>query len=92
MAPPFPKPKRKPADDKAKKRIFIRRKVCRFCADTKLKADYKETGLLKHFISERGKLIPRRITGNCAKHQRQVATAIRRARMIALMPFVVTGK
>ena len=92
MPPPLPRPKRKPADDKAKKRIFIRRKVCRFCADTKVKPDYKETGLLKHFISERGKLIPRRITGNCAKHQRQVATAIRRARMIALMPFVVTGK
>jgi small subunit ribosomal protein S18 len=92
MAPPFPRPKRKPVDEKAKKRIFVRRKVCRFCADPKVQADYKEAALLRHFVSERGKLVPRRITGNCALHQRQVATAIRRARMIALIPFAVTGK
>jgi len=92
MPPPFLKPKRKPVDDKVKKRMFVRRKVCRFCADSSVRADYKEAGLLRHFISERGKMIPRRITGNCARHQRQVATAVQRARMIALMPFAVTGK
>ena len=92
MPPPFLKPKRKPVDEKVKKRMFVRRKVCRFCADPGVHADYKEAGLLRHFISERGKMIPRRITGNCARHQRQVATAVRRARMIALMPFAVTGK
>lgn len=92
MPPRMPKPTRKAADDKTKKRMFVRRKICRFCADPKVQPDYKEVGLLRHFISERGKIIPRRITGNCARHQRYVATAIRRARMIALMPFVVTGK
>ena len=92
MAPPMPRPKRKPVDDKVKKRVFVRRKVCRFCADTTVHANYKEPGLLRHFISERGKMIPRRITGNCARHQREVATAVRQARMIALMPFAVTGK
>jgi small subunit ribosomal protein S18 len=88
----MPRPKRKPVDEKVKKRVFMRRKVCRFCADTAVRANYKEAGLLRHFISERGKMIPRRITGNCARHQREVATAIRQARMIALMPFAVTGK
>jgi len=88
----MPKPKRKAVEDKTKKRMFVRRKICRFCADPKVQVDYKEVGLLRHCISERGKIIPRRITGNCALHQRYVSTAIRRARMIALMPFVVTGK
>jgi len=75
-----------------RRRGFGRRKVCRFCAEPNLVADYKDPQLLKYFITERGKIIPRRISGNCAKHQRQVALAIKRSRMIALIPFTVTGK
>jgi small subunit ribosomal protein S18 len=79
-------------DDKGdKKRSVGRRKQCKFCGDNNLKIDYKDQALLKYFITDRGKLVPRRISGNCAKHQREIATAIRRARMIALMPFAVTG-
>ncbi len=76
----------------ARKRGFTRRKVCRFCADKNVPIDYKDPQTLKYFITDRGKIIPRRISGNCAKHQRKVAVAIKRARMIALMPFTVTGK
>jgi len=67
---------------------FQRRKVCRFCVDKSLIITYKNSGTLQYFITERGKIIPRRISGNCAKHQRQVARAIKRARNIAIMPFV----
>src|SRR6266404_5841149 len=77
---------------KARKRGFARRKVCRFCADKNVGIDYKDPQTLKYFITDRGKIIPRRISGNCATHQRKVGTAIKRARMIALMPFTVTGK
>lgn len=73
---------------KGKRRTFHRRKVCRFCADSTLEINYKETKTLKYFITERGKIIPRRITGTCAKHQRGLTTAIKRARTIALMPYV----
>jgi small subunit ribosomal protein S18 len=68
-------------------RGFGRRKVCRFCADRNLKVDFKDQGTLKYFVTERGKIIPRRISGNCAKHQREVATAIKRARGVALLPY-----
>ena len=71
---------------------FGRKKVDRFLADSSLVIDYKDPQLLKNFITERGKIIPRRISGNNAKHQRQVALAIKRARILALMPFTVTGK
>ena len=71
------------------RRGFGRRKVCRFCADKTLKVDYKDQGQLKYFLTERGKIIPRRISGNCAKHQREVATAIKRARMLAILPYTV---
>lgn len=64
-----------------------KRKVCRFCADSALLIDYKDANLLKYFISDRGKIVPRRISGNCALHQRAVTTAIKRARNIALMPY-----
>ena len=70
-------------------RGFGRRKVCRFCADKELKVDYKDQGQLKYFLTERGKIIPRRISGNCAKHQREVATAVKRARMLAILPYTV---
>ncbi len=66
---------------------FIRKKVCRFCSDESLVIDYKEIRTLKNFVTERGKIIPRRIYGNCAKHQRQLTEAIRRARQIALLPY-----
>jgi small subunit ribosomal protein S18 len=69
-----------------------RRKVCRFCADNKIRIDYKDPHMLRYFITERGKIIPRRISANCAKHQRKVSEAIKRARTIALMPFTVTGQ
>ena len=66
---------------------FGRKKVCRFCAEKGLKVDYKDQGTLKYFVTERGKIIPRRISGNCAKHQRQVATAIKQARGLAMIPY-----
>jgi small subunit ribosomal protein S18 len=64
--------------------------VCRFCADSSLSIDYKNNKTLKYFITERGKIIPRRISGTCAKHQRALTLAIKRARAIALLPFVGT--
>jgi small subunit ribosomal protein S18 len=68
-----------------------KRKVCRFCADSELQIDYKDANQLKYFISDRGKIVPRRISGNCALHQRAVTTAIKRARNIALMPYTSGG-
>ncbi len=70
-----------------RRRGFGRRKICRFCADKSLVIDYKDPQVLKHFITDRGKIVPRRISGNCAKHQRQLTRAIKRARILALMPF-----
>jgi len=70
-------------------RGFGRRKVCRYCADKNLKVDYKNAADLKYFVTERGKIVPRRISGNCARHQREVATAIKRGRQVALLPFTV---
>ena len=64
-----------------------RRKVCAFCVDKVDDIDFKETSRLRRYITERGKIVPRRISGNCAKHQRQVTIAIKRARHVALMPF-----
>ncbi|MBR0416641.1 MAG: 30S ribosomal protein S18 [Firmicutes bacterium] len=64
-----------------------RKKVCQFCADKESVVDYKDVETLKKFVSERGKILPRRITGTCAMHQRAVTTAIKRARTVALMPF-----
>ena len=63
-----------------------RRKVCTFCVDKVEVIDYKDVAKLRRFITERGKILPRRISGNCAKHQRQVTLAIKRARNIALLP------
>ena len=76
-------------DEGGGRRGFGRRKVCRFCADKALKVDYKDQGQLKYFLTERGKIIPRRISGNCAKHQREVATAVKRGRMLAILPYTV---
>lgn len=84
MAIAKPRPRRK------KRRVFHRRKVCRFCADQSLVIDYKDPKSLKYFITERGKIIPRRISGTCAKHQRGLTHAIKRARTIALLPYAGT--
>ena len=64
-----------------------RKKVCVFCGDKNGTIDYKDVNKLKRYVSERGKILPRRITGNCAKHQRALTVAIKRARHIALMPY-----
>ena len=64
-----------------------RRRGCGFCADEGLTIDYKDPQALKYFITERGKIVPRRISGACAKHQRELTVAIKRARHIALLPF-----
>lgn len=69
-----------------KKRPFPRRKVCRFCADKQQNIDYKDPRTLRYFITERGKIVPRRISGNCSKHQREITEAIKRARNLALLP------
>jgi small subunit ribosomal protein S18 len=68
-----------------------RRKVCRFCADKTLAVDYKDVRTLQSFITEGGKIVPSRTSGNCAKHQRQLAIAIKRARVLALLPFSTLG-
>ncbi len=75
-------------DNRKKKRIFHRRKICRFCADSTIVIDYKDSKTLRYFTTERGKIIPRRISGTCAKHQRKLTLEIKRARMIALLPYV----
>ncbi len=69
------------------RRRYSRRKVCRFCADKSLSIDYKDVRTLRNFVSERGKIVPRRISGSCAEHQRKLTEAIKRARNIALLPF-----
>lgn len=73
-----------------RRKVFHRKKICRFCADSSLKIDYKDPKTLRYFVTERGKIVPRRISGNCAKHQRQLSLAIKRARHIALMPYTTT--
>lgn len=70
-----------------RRQFFRRRKVCKFCQEKIDVVDYKEARMLGQFISERGKILPRRLTGTCAPHQRLVAVAIKRARNIALLPF-----
>ncbi len=65
-----------------------KKKVCAFCADKIEHIDYKDVSRLRKFISERAKILPRRITGTCAKHQRQLTTAIKRARHIAILPYI----
>ena len=75
-------------DDDSMPRVRrIKKKVCMYCADKNLVIDYKDAEKLKKFISVNGKILPRRVTGLCAKHQREVTTAIKRARQVALLPF-----
>jgi small subunit ribosomal protein S18 len=82
-APSGDRPARPP-----QKKFFHRKKFCRFCTDSNIKIDYKNLAILNNFVTERGKIMPRRITGNCAGHQRELTAAIKRARTIAIMPFV----
>jgi len=74
-----------------KRRGRRKKRICTFCADKATTIDYKDFNKLKKHVSERGKILPRRVTGNCAKHQRTLTIAIKRSRHIALMPFVVDG-
>ncbi|OED34315.1 30S ribosomal protein S18 [PVC group bacterium (ex Bugula neritina AB1)] len=72
----------------ARKKAFVRRKSCMFCLDEDAVIDYKNVVRLKKFVTERGKMVPRYVSGNCSKHQRSLSTAIKRARIVALLPFV----
>ncbi|HJM42308.1 MAG: 30S ribosomal protein S18 [Nitrospinota bacterium] len=78
---------RKPV--RRKKKRYVPKKVCRFCADKVKHIDYKDLRRIRNLMTERGKIISRRISGNCARHQRQLTAAIKRARNIALLPFAV---
>ncbi len=84
--PPKGKYNRRGGDDRYPRRM--RRKVCRFCVEKRDAIDYKETGTLGDFVTERGKIIPSRITGTCVWHQRKLTLAIKQARAIALLPYV----
>lgn len=79
------KGKREP---RAKKfQLLTKRRACRFCVDKKIVIDYKDARFLQPFVSERGRIMPRRLSGNCAKHQREVTAAVKRARILAIIPF-----
>ena len=83
--------KREDSKDKgpgADRRRPLRRKVCKFCLDRVGSIDYKDTARLSKFTSERGKILPRRVSGTCARHQRQLSKSVKRARVISLMPFL----
>ena len=67
----------------------LRKKQCRFCSEENLTIDYKNVSMLRQFLTERAKIVPKRTTGNCAKHQRQLTEAVKRARVLALVPFTV---
>ena len=71
-----------------RKRRFQRKKVCHFCAYKIVFIDFKDVRTLRGYVTDRGKIVPRRISGSCAKHQREITTAVKRARNIALLPFV----
>ena len=80
--------------DPSKKKMMGtgRKKACRFCSDAQIILDYKEPRLLGPFLSERGKIVPRRMTGNCAFHQKRVTEAVKRARILALIPFMAAQR
>jgi small subunit ribosomal protein S18 len=72
------------------RRRFHRKKVCRFCNNSDITIDYKRPDTMKIFLTERGKIMPRRVSGNCAKHQRELTSAIKRSRALSLLPFIIT--
>lgn len=81
----------KDGDERGRKGGFYRKKVCRFCADTEFVLDYKDIRMMQSFVSEHGKIVPRRISGNCATHQRKLTSAVKRARNLALVGYVSMG-
>lgn len=83
----MPEPKEREARPRRDYRRRPKRKVCSFCAEKSTYIDYKEINRLRRFVTERGKILPRRVSGNCARHQRALAVAIKRAREIALLPY-----
>ena len=85
---PYNKSEQTGAAPMRRRPMHRRKKVCVFCADKEQVIDYKDANTLRKYISERGKILPRRITGNCAKHQRELTSAIKRARHLALLPYV----
>ena len=85
---PYNKSEQTGAAPMRRRPMHRRKKVCVFCADKEQVIDYKDANTLRKYISERGKILPRRITGSCAKHQRELTTAIKRARQIALISYV----
>src|SRR3990167_3300653 len=87
--PGFKKPYGKPGERKSGGSRFLQKKVCRFCLDQNAEIDYKDPERLRRFLTEKGKIVPRRITGNCSKHQRIMARTIKKARHAALLPFQV---
>ena len=78
-------------DGEGRRGGFHRKKVCRFCADRVNRVDWKALHILRSFVTDRGKILSSRTTGTCAKHQRQLTIGIKRARTMALLPFLVTG-
>jgi small subunit ribosomal protein S18 len=88
----MPRPTRPTRPEGGKKRVYMRKRVCKFCQDPNLPIDYKNPKLLKYFISERGKMMPRRMTGTCANHQRKLKEAISMARHIAFLPFTTLSR
>ena len=81
------RPKGEGGPGRFRRRGMGRRKVCRFCADKTMLIDYKDSRVLGNFLTERGKIIPARITGNCARHQRRLTISVKQARTVALLPY-----
>jgi len=81
----------KDGDDKGRRGNFHRKKVCRFCSDQDFILDYKDVRMMQSFVTEHGKIVPRRISGNCALHQRQLTTSVKRARNLALVGYISMG-
>lgn len=81
----------KDGDDKGRRGGFHRKKVCRFCSDQDFIMDYKDVSMMQSFVSEHGKIVPRRISGTCALHQRTLTSAVKRARNLALVGYVTSG-
>ncbi|MBI4925232.1 MAG: 30S ribosomal protein S18 [Bdellovibrio sp.] len=85
----------KDGDDRASKKfgaaVYHRKKICKFCSDTEFHLDYKDARIMQSFLTEHGKIVPRRISGNCAKHQRKLTIAVKRARILALVGYTSVG-
>jgi small subunit ribosomal protein S18 len=81
----------KDSDERGGRRSFSRKKVCRFCSDQDFVMDYKDIRMMQSFVTEHGKIVPRRISGNCSKHQRALTTSVKRARNLALVGYVSMG-